>query len=111
MFLLDLVNSKLTIPHLALCTQVVKEYTGKVDLLMSERKEHQQAAENQVKEQQQAEAQRNAYATLMPLALPAPNMSQDYYNQPQAQSFPYQAPPGGAPFGGATGGFPGHSGF
>lgn len=52
--------------------QFLREYTGKVDLLMSERKDAKEASEaTQAKEREQ-EAARNAYATLMPLALPAP---------------------------------------
>lgn len=53
--------------------QIVKEYTGKIDMLVSERKESQQAQEAQQKAVQEQEAARNAYATLMPLALPAPD--------------------------------------
>lgn len=80
--------------------QFVKEYTGKVDMLLSERKEQAATQDQAAKEQALQEAQRNAYQTLMPLALPAPNMGgESYYNQPQAQAFPYQGPPGfaGAP--------------
>lgn len=54
--------------------QFVKEYSGKVDLLMSERKEAQQTVEAQAAAAREHEATRNAYATLMPLALPAPPM-------------------------------------
>ncbi|KXZ42859.1 hypothetical protein GPECTOR_114g310 [Gonium pectorale] len=54
--------------------QMLKEYVGKVDLLMSERKEQQKEKEQAQQAQRNQEAQRNAYATLMPLALPAPNM-------------------------------------
>lgn len=52
--------------------QAIKEYVGKVDELLAERKDKEDAKEQAVKEQQQQEAARNAYATLMPLALPAP---------------------------------------
>ena len=52
--------------------QVVKEYTGKVDTMLSEKKESVAAKEAAAKEAQHQEASRNAYATLMPLALPAP---------------------------------------
>ncbi len=51
---------------------MVKEYTGKVDNLLVERKDTHAAKEAAAKEQQQQEATRNAYATLLPLALPAP---------------------------------------
>ncbi|GLI67875.1 hypothetical protein VaNZ11_012164 [Volvox africanus] len=54
--------------------QMLKEYVGKVDLLMSERKEQQKEKEEAQQAQRHQEAQRNAYATLLPLALPAPNM-------------------------------------
>ncbi|GAX80055.1 hypothetical protein CEUSTIGMA_g7494.t1 [Chlamydomonas eustigma] len=54
--------------------QVVKEYTTKVDTMLIEKKETQQAQEAAAKDVQQQEATRNAYATLMPLALPAPPM-------------------------------------
>jgi clathrin heavy chain len=51
---------------------VVHEYTGKVDQLMSERKEQEKEKISAVQQQREQEAQRNAYATLLPLALPAP---------------------------------------
>jgi clathrin heavy chain len=71
--------------------QVVKEYTTKVDQLVAERKEAAASSEAAAKEAAAAEAQRNAYATLMPLALPAPGMGgESYYSQPQAGAFPYQ---------------------
>jgi len=46
--------------------------TPQVDLLMSERKEQQAAAQDTAADAAAQEAQRNAYAQLMPLALPAP---------------------------------------
>lgn len=52
--------------------QVIKEYTSKVDLLMSERKEAKEAVEAHHEAVKQQQASINAYATLMPLALPAP---------------------------------------
>lgn len=72
-------------------SQVVKEYTTRVDQLVAERKEAAAISEAAAKEAAAAEAQRNAYATLMPLALPAPGMGgESYYAQPQAGAFPYQ---------------------
>lgn len=81
----------------------LKEQSMKIDLLMSERKEAKEAVEAQVNHLQQQEAQRNAYATLMPLALPAP------------PPMPGQPPMGGGydmgggyaqgPYGGYTGGY------
>eukprot|EP00798_Chlamydomonas_sp_ICE-L_P023296 gene23296-30532_t len=74
--------------------QVVKEYTGKVELLMSERKD----------QHEEKEAQRNAYATLMPLALPAPptgGSSNGYGPSDTMGGFQ------GGQFGGAGGGYPG----
>lgn len=71
--------------------QFLKEYTGKVDLLYTERKERQSAAVDEESAKKQQEAQSNAYLQLMPLALPAPPVA------------------GGAAggFGGAPGGFGG----
>lgn len=83
-------------------TQAVREYTGKVDDLLSERKEHQQAKEAAVKEQQQQEAARNAYATLMPLALPAPPSHGGGGSMPDLGGF-QGAPAAG--FGGPYGGY------
>ena len=51
---------------------MVKEYTGKVDTMLSEKKESLKAKEAAAKDVAHQEASRNAYATLMPLALPAP---------------------------------------
>ncbi len=75
--------------------QVVKEYTSKVDMLLQERQEQAATQEAAQKEQQTIEAQRNAYQTLMPLALPAPGVDSGYYQQPQAQQFAYGGPTGG----------------
>ena len=83
-------------------TQAVREYTGKVDDLLSERKEHLQAKEAAVKEQQQQEAARNAYATLMPLALPAPPSHGGGGSMPDLGGF-QGAPAAG--FGGPYGGY------
>lgn len=52
--------------------QTVKEYTGKVDLLMSERKEAKEEQLAQQDNMQKAQAQANSFQMLMPLALPAP---------------------------------------
>lgn len=52
--------------------QVVKEYTGKVDLLMSERRDAKDAEKGAVDAVRQQQAAANSYAMLMPLALPAP---------------------------------------
>ncbi|GFH26884.1 clathrin heavy chain, partial [Haematococcus lacustris] len=77
--------------------QAVKEYTGKVDMLMLERKEQTANQEAAAKEQAAHEAQRNAYQTLMPLALPAPGMGGDqaYHSQAAAFGMPpdYGRPP------------------
>ena len=70
--------------------QFLKEYTGKVDLLYTERKERQSAAVDEESAKKQQEAQSNAYLQLMPLALPAP---------------PVAGGPGGGGFGGAPAGF------
>ena len=43
-----------------------------VDLLITERKEAQQAAQSDESTKRQKEADNNAYLSLMPLALPAP---------------------------------------
>lgn len=93
--------------------QMLKEYVGKVDLLMSERKEQQKEKEQAQQAQRNQEAQRNAYATLMPLALPAPNMTgpggpgggyADAHHGPAAAGFTGGAMPhGAAGFGGAPG--------
>mmetsp|Transcript_18521 Transcript_18521/g.52003 ORF Transcript_18521/g.52003 Transcript_18521/m.52003 type:complete len:1694 (+) Transcript_18521:108-5189(+) len=77
--------------------QVVKEYTGKVDLLLSERKDEVAHEEEKEKEAAAQQAQVNAYATLTPLALPGPGMTPDSYYQPQAGAFEYG---GAAGFGG-----------
>jgi clathrin heavy chain len=53
---------------------MLKEYTGKVDLLMSERKEAKEVIDAQVDAIKQQEAARNSYQMLMPLALPAPGI-------------------------------------
>lgn len=45
-----------------------------VDLLITERKEAQQAAQSDESSKRQKEADNNAYLSLMPLALPAPPM-------------------------------------
>ena len=45
-----------------------------VDLLITERKEAQQAAQSDESTKRQKEADNNAYLSLMPLALPAPPM-------------------------------------
>lgn len=84
--------------------QTVKEYTGKVDLLMSERKEAKEAVQAQQDTMQKAQAQANSFQMLMPLALPAPQavpgMSAD-------GSFG-GAPPAGY---GPAAGFTGHAGY
>jgi hypothetical protein len=66
----------------------VAEYTGKVDGLLAERKEAAASQEASAKELAAAEAARNAFVPLMPLALPAPNMGGEaYYGQAQAGAF------------------------
>ena len=52
--------------------QFLKEYSGKVDALWTERKERQEAAVDEESAKKQQEAASNAYLQLMPLALPAP---------------------------------------
>lgn len=55
--------------------QAVKEYTGKVELLMSERKEAKDAAAAAADGLKAAAAQAASSVMLMPLALPAPDAS------------------------------------
>ena len=95
--------------------QFLREYTSKVDLLVSERKDAQQAEMSDEAAKKQQEAQSNAYLSLMPLALPAPPVAGDAgfgggagYGAPTANG--YGAPPG---FGQPSGfGAPGYaSGF
>ncbi len=52
--------------------QTLRDYAGKVDALVSARKEAQEAAVSEEASKRQQEAQSNAYLSLMPLALPAP---------------------------------------
>jgi hypothetical protein len=75
--------------------QFLREYSGKVDALWTERKERQEAAVDEESAKKQQEAASNAYLQLMPLALPAPPV------------------PGGAPLGpgGDAGAFGGGGGF
>uniref|UniRef100_A0A7S0V4E8 Clathrin heavy chain n=1 Tax=Polytomella parva TaxID=51329 RepID=A0A7S0V4E8_9CHLO len=63
--------TQIAMPYLI---QVVKEYTGKVDLLVGERKDQQKEKEAVATQIKLQEAQKNAFATLMPLALPATNI-------------------------------------
>eukprot|EP00878_Enallax_costatus_P009783 GHUV01010216.1.p1 GENE.GHUV01010216.1~~GHUV01010216.1.p1 ORF type:complete len:693 (+),score=274.84 GHUV01010216.1:1211-3289(+) len=84
--------------------QAVKEYSGKVDLLMSERKEAKEAVQAQQDNMQKAQAQANSFQMLMPLALPAPQMPG---MAPDHGSF-VGAPPAGY---GAAAGFTGHQGY
>ena len=81
--------------------QFLREYTSKVDLLVSERKDAQQAEMSDEAAKKQQEAQSNAYLSLMPLALPAPPVAGDAgfgggggggYGAPTANG--YGAPPG-----------------
>lgn len=86
--------------------QTVKEYTGKVDLLMSERKEAKEAVQAQQDTMQKAQAQANSFQMLMPLALPAPavpGMTPD-------GSFGGAPPAGYGPAAGFTG-HPGYGGY
>lgn len=69
--------------------QFLRDYSGKVDMLMverAERREKEQADENAQKQQ---EAASNAYLTLMPLALPAPPTAPapDAYGQPSPYGY------------------------
>ncbi|KAF6255267.1 clathrin heavy chain [Scenedesmus sp. NREL 46B-D3] len=84
----------------------VKEFSGKVELLMSERKEAKEAVQAQADSMKQAQAQANSFQMLMPLALPAPAAD------PAAAAAGYGMHPGGGPaYGGAAAGFTGQPGF
>ncbi|MEW5310805.1 MAG: hypothetical protein WDW38_002566 [Sanguina aurantia] len=61
---------------LAPSLQVVKEYTGKVDTLLTERKDDRKEKEEQQSAVRRQEQVQNQYASLMPLALPAPPRTQ-----------------------------------
>ncbi len=52
--------------------QAVREYTTKVDKMLTEAQEHKVAAESEAKEAKEAHAAHNMYNSLMPPALPAP---------------------------------------
>lgn len=67
-----------------------------VDLLMAERKEANEAKQSEEAQQREAQAQSNAYLSLMPLAIAAPPMPSDI---PQQGGFVpgYAPPPGYAP--------------
>eukprot|EP00884_Botryococcus_braunii_P006634 jgi/Botrbrau1/15972/Bobra.0294s0010.1 len=65
-------TNKLTDQVMPFMIQWLKDYSGKVDLLMKERKEALQAKVQDEASKQQLEAQANAHLSLMPLALPAP---------------------------------------
>jgi len=52
--------------------QFTREYAGKVDNLVTDKKERNEEKVNTAKEQKEAEMNSNMYATLMPAALPAP---------------------------------------
>jgi len=52
--------------------QVMREYHGKVDMLMTQRRDAEEQAGQDEQTARDQEAARNAYQTLMPLALPAP---------------------------------------
>ena len=75
--------------------QVVREYTGKVDGLLIEKKEDRQAKEEEAKKVQAVEATRNAYATLMPLALPAPPLPGQHDNGHPGMGGHYGGPAAG----------------
>lgn len=80
--------------------QSVKEYSGKVDLLMSERKEAKEAVQAQGDAFKAAQAQANSFQMLMPLALPAPDAAAAYgappgYGVPPAAGFTGQPGYGG----------------
>jgi len=102
--------NKLTDWAMPFMIQMLKEYTGKVDLLMSERKEAREVIESQVDAIKQQEAARNSYQMLMPLALPAPAMpggQPGYGGMPDPSQFG-GAPPAGY---GAAAGFTGQPGY
>jgi clathrin heavy chain len=52
--------------------QVLREYTGKVDKLLSEAVEHKAAAAHEAKEAKEQAMQSNMYSQLLPMGLPAP---------------------------------------
>lgn len=83
----------------------VKEYSGKVELLMSERKEAKEAVQAQADTMKQAQAQANSFQMLMPLALPAPAA-----DPAAAAAAGYGMHPA-AGFGGAAAGFTGQPGY
>lgn len=83
--------------------QSVKEYTGKVDLLMSERKEAKEAVQAQADTMKAAQAQANSFQMLMPLALPAPDAAAAGYGAAPG----YGHPPPAAGFTGQ----PGYGGY
>ncbi|DBA67143.1 hypothetical protein WJX79_007694 [Trebouxia sp. C0005] len=72
--------------------QFMKDYVGKVDTLMADRKDNMEARKESESKQKEQQAQSNAYLNLMPLALPAPPVAGD-------SGF------GGAPVYGGAGGF------
>jgi clathrin heavy chain len=76
---------------------MLKEYTGKVDLLISERKEAKEATDAVHAAVKQQEAVANSYQMLMPLALPAPVAGPTGYAPDPSQQF-------------AAGGMPGYGG-
>lgn len=82
--------------------QSVKEYTGKVDLLMGERKEAKEMVQAQADTMKAAQAQANSFQMLMPLALPAPDAA-GYGGMP--------APGYGAPPAAGFTGQPGYGGY
>lgn len=78
--------------------QFLREYTSKVDKLVSESEEAKLAKEIEVKETKMAELQGNMYQQLMPLALPAA----PYQGDPSMTG----QQPGGYPGGGYPGAYP-----
>ncbi len=52
----------------------MREQTSKIDMLITERKEAKEASRLAAESQTEQEAARNAYQTLMPLALPPAQM-------------------------------------
>jgi len=82
--------------------QVLREYTGKVDKLLSEAVEHKAAAAHEAKEAKEQAMQSNMYSQLLPMGLPAPAGWHGAHEQ-QAGGFGGAPDPygGGGGFGGA----------
>ncbi|MEW5307198.1 MAG: hypothetical protein WDW36_009606 [Sanguina aurantia] len=87
--------------------QVVKEYTGKVDTLLTERKDDRKEKEEQQSAVRRQEQVQNQYASLMPLALPAPPAHAGG-QIPGGQGYDMGGFQGAAAYGGGAQGFQGY---